>query len=77
MALTKQQKLNFVRELLASMEESITAKLDRIPAEWDGIELRQYIAEIAADNADKCRNHLRGNTKRGRAYRNALAIQNL
>jgi hypothetical protein len=47
--------------------------MDSAPAEWDGVEIRAYIAKQFEDsNADHA---LRGNTTRGRAF-NAELSQN-
>lgn len=38
------QKRYFIDELLNNVRLSLLEKVDSMPADWDGIELRQYIA---------------------------------
>ena len=65
----KEQK-EFVVSLLANIEISIMNKIDDevIPANWDGIELRQYIADRTYRKMDK---------KRAKEYRNTVLVENL
>jgi hypothetical protein len=43
--MTKAEKRKFIRELIGSVQAGVLAQVERMPAEWDGIELRQYIAD--------------------------------
>jgi hypothetical protein len=40
--MNRQEQYNFVRELIGNVEGSILEKLNRIPEDWDGHELRVY-----------------------------------
>jgi len=67
----KEQK-EFVVSLLANIEISVLNKIDdeRIPENWDGIELRQYIA-------DSVTSYRKMDKKRAREYRNTILVENL
>jgi hypothetical protein len=44
MALTRQEKEQFIKDLMGDVQKSMLEKLDRVPEEWDGFELREWIA---------------------------------
>jgi hypothetical protein len=68
---TAAQKRKFVKDLLKSIQEKTTAAIDSVPAEWDEIELREFIrVQLQTDEAAYA---LRGNTARGRAFTATLA----
>lgn len=74
--MTKREKRVFVRELIGSVKKSVLANVDRMPDEWDGIELREYIADKFADSKafSKGRPHLK---RRASDYRNEVLVRNL
>jgi hypothetical protein len=45
MALTKQEKEKFIKDLMGHVQASLLNKLDKVPEEWDGMELRMWIAD--------------------------------
>ena len=66
----KNQK-ELVRELCENLSATVQSKIDdgKIPEEWDGNELRQYISDLVTwHKMDK---------KRAREYRNTVIINNL
>lgn len=72
----KREQRRFVKELCARIENRILdhIKLGRIPAGWDGIELRELIADIAHEQ--RAGKDIMGRTRR-RDYRNIVIINNL
>jgi len=70
--MTLQEKRNFTKELIESIEQKIMDKTGKMPENWDGWELRQYVkdsfAEIVFGNM---------NRKRLKEYRNTVLIENL
>ena len=74
---TNDEKLYFVVDLLGSVQKEILLKIagHEIPDEWDGHELREYIAEKFAD----CRSRLmqEPRSRRRRAYNNEVLTRNL
>lgn len=73
--LIKEQQKAFVRELTDSISQSIIRSIEvgKIPEDWDGIELRQLMADKFKEAA--CSHLMNG--KRGRDYRNHVLIINL
>jgi hypothetical protein len=69
--LTLAQKKKFVKDLLKSVTEDVVKATESMPAEWDGIELRTYIAAKLEDPITTYA--MRGNTARGRAYAAEIA----
>jgi hypothetical protein len=61
-----------VRELLAGLRESLLADLHKVPETWDGIELRQWVADRARAQTSKT---LKG--KRHTEYLADCAVRNL
>lgn len=71
--MTLQEKESFIRELIAAMEKRMLKCVERMPEDWDGVELRQFIADTAQYNIMP--HLLKG--KRKREYENAKMINNL
>lgn len=71
----KSQQATIVSQLLDSLRTDILEAIreGRVPEEWDGIELRQYIADKALENIVCCAMP----RKRLKDYRNALVVRNL
>lgn len=73
--MTKADKKRFARELTQSVLKTVIANVDRMPEEWDGIELRDYIADkFDESRAFKHRPYMR---KRASEYRNEVIVRNL
>lgn len=64
-------KREFVCDLIDTVRDEILGKLDRVPQNWDGHELREYIA----DKFGWQRGNLSPSDKR--EYKNAVLINNL
>jgi hypothetical protein len=49
--MTPQDQGRFIRELAYNILEEVTGKIEqgKIPAAWDGVELRQYLADKFQD----------------------------
>ena len=43
--MTKEQKRAFTNTLIDRVRKGLLAKIDRVPATWDGVELRQWILD--------------------------------
>jgi hypothetical protein len=62
------EKRRFVNELIGSVRTTILKRVAAMPEEWDGHELRRYIADqflIQTTPLDRRREH---------AYRNTIAV---
>lgn len=70
--MTKREQHRFVRDLLTSMHRDIqdAIRTNAIPRSWDGIELREYIAE----KADRSRVPRALVGQRARDYRHLIMI---
>ncbi len=69
--LNEQEKRDFVCELVSEIKADILEKVSRMPLDWDGIELREYIAERFASSRWSM-------TRTRRAsFDNAILTQNL
>lgn len=47
--MTKGDQRRIILEMVASQRRAMLERLPRIPAEWDGIELRQLFADVATE----------------------------
>lgn len=78
--MTNKQKRQFIRELTRAVTRDALAKVPDMPEEWDGVELRRYLADKFEDaTIILARGRVRdtGNTRRLRDYRNAVLERNL
>ena len=50
--MSAEEKHKFIAELVESVSTTVHANVDKMPEEWNGIELRQYLADKFADAAD-------------------------
>lgn len=68
------EKVTFIAELIGNVQDGIIKKTDKLPENWDGIELRWYIADKFADavmgSYDK-------RSKRYKDYENEVLVNNL
>jgi hypothetical protein len=73
--MTRTGQLDFVDSMIDTVKEQITFSFMKLPEEWDGVELRWYIAEkfneIVWDDYKK------KNTKRYKDYHNEMIVKNL
>lgn len=67
------ERIQFIRELTANVTSEIIEKNNRLPDDWNGIELRQYIADKFAASVFKGTMSI----GRMRAYKNTVIINNL
>lgn len=73
----QRRQREFVADLIAHLEHEVIQKIieGKVPLEWDGIELRQYVADRAADaNTVLPRKDMR---RRRMEYRKTVLINNL
>lgn len=71
--MTTAQKQFFIVELIESVKKDLLEKAQYMPEEWDGLELRQYIADQFAGNVfgGNITNH---RSRRYRLYKNEIII---
>ncbi len=71
MALNRTEKRKFVNDLVKSVKEIVLARVSKMPEDWDGHELRQYLADSFAHQTCKMEN------RRLKSYRNDVLVNNL
>ncbi len=71
--MTKTEKQQFVRDLMAGITETILSKIDAMPEVWDGHELRMYILDKTNENIS----WMTPDRKRKRDYKNFVLVNNL
>lgn len=76
--MTAEEQIEFVRQLTDVIAGRCIGNIQagQVPAEWDGHELRRWVADIA----DECvigRNMRDGRTRRMRAYHNTRYVNNI
>lgn len=67
------EKEEFVTSLVDSIKRDIIAAIPKMPDEWDGDELREYIAEKMREGTGS-RLHDRDWRRRLRDYRNSVGV---
>jgi hypothetical protein len=73
MTLSKQEKEQLVKDFIGTVQESLLEKIDRVPEEWDGHELRTWIA----DAFNWQRSRAMEDKKRLKKYKNDVLTNNL
>ena len=73
--MTRTEQLDFIDSMIDTVKEQITFSFMKLPEDWDGVELRWYIAEkfqeiVWGDFKDK-------RTKRYKDYANTVLVDNL
>lgn len=71
--LTKEEKIKFIEDILDTMRESLLKKVDKMPEEWDGYEIRRLIADYAEEKIA----YFEMNKPRLRAYDNTRIVRNI
>jgi hypothetical protein len=79
--MTNEEKRAFIVELIGNVQAEILAKVEAMPDEWDGHELRRFIAD-KFDQANMGllatgRVRSQGSSKRMKSYRDAVLVLNL
>jgi hypothetical protein len=69
--LTAHEKQEFIKDLIGSVQDSILSSVMRMPDDWDGHELRQFIANKFANETTGI------SGKRLKEFRNECLIRNL
>lgn len=78
--MTRDEKENFLNLIIEAVRADIISRVAEMPEEWDGHELRRYIADkFERENGLLAQGQVRSNraTKRLAAYRNIVATRNL
>lgn len=71
--MTKQEKINFINDLLGMAKNDIIKEVEKMPDNWGGVELRQYILNYT-------KNHIawtKMNENQYKEYLNDTIVYNL
>ena len=68
----KEEKVEFIKDIIKTVKKQILSNLDMIPDDWNGIELRQYISDMYSKTIV-----VRMDKKRKRKYNNDVVVRNL
>jgi len=71
--MTANEKKKLIRTLVASVKTDALAAVAKMPEDWDGIELREYLADKFAE----CRFRGTMDKRRTKRYRNEVLVRNL
>lgn len=71
---TRKGKRAFIRTLTTNIRNQILAAIPKMPAEWTGHELREYLATLT--DCERT-NEMKTNRKRRKDYQNVIWTQNL
>lgn len=72
--MTRKEQKQFVTDLTRGIRKTLLERLPRVPEEWDGIELRQWISDVTKNQAVTA-GHLAGS--RQRAYNETIIRKDL
>ncbi len=70
--MNKREKERFIKGLIHNVENHILDKIDQMPKEWDGFELRQLVVDYFQEV-----NWCKMNRKRMKEYKNTVIVENL
>jgi hypothetical protein len=74
--MTPIEKRAFIDELISNVHRDIVDRIPHMPSEWDGHEIRRYIADKFADSAMSLGSD-KSFARRFREYKNEVLVRNL
>lgn len=69
----KENQTRIVNEMCDGLKSHLLERMDKVPEEWDGFELRQWIVDYAQANIS----YAKMQRARMKDYRNTLLVNNL
>lgn len=73
--MTRDEKRQFIADLCTAVSKHAMSKVAEMPEEWDGHELRQYLADEFSREISTLMRAKR--SRRVRQYNNTIAVTNL
>lgn len=70
--MTKGDQIMIVTEILDGLRETVLAKVERVPASWDGYELRLWVSDLVRELY-----MFKLDRQRTRKYNNTRLVENL
>lgn len=71
--MNQQEKIQFILDITDNLRDTLLERVDRIPEEWDGIELRELLMDVAESQFV----YIKMPVSRKRAYNNTVLVRNL
>jgi hypothetical protein len=71
--MNQQEKTEFVLELCDTLRDTLLERVARMPDEWDGIEIRQLMVDLAETQFV----YVKMSPARKKAYKNTVLVNNL
>jgi hypothetical protein len=77
--MTKNEQADFIGDLLHNVAQSLLDKIHsgKVPEEWNGHELRCWVADTIEDSARLSTIRKEPRSRRARDYRNTVLVNNL
>lgn len=72
--MTKDEQKQFIETACETLKENMLKNLNKIPPDWDGMELRWYLQSKANEFVWQSQNEYKG---RHRKYKNHMIVNNL
>lgn len=70
--MTKREKKRLVRDILKGFSKTVDEKIDQLPEDWDGFEIKQWIGDLYMQTYP-----MRMDKKREKEYKNTVLVKNL
>lgn len=71
--MTKEEKQEFIETLCNDLKGFLLSKVDKIPEEWDGVEIRQLMEDAVTQQY----NWTKMPRARKRSYNNEVVVRNI
>lgn len=71
--MTEADKVAFIESICNDLKESLLNRVDSMPEEWDGFELRQLLEDMVSQKY----NWTKMPRARKRSYNNAIVVRNI
>ena len=71
--MNQQEKTQFILDITENLRSTLLEQVDKMPEEWDGVEIRQLLTDLAASKF----NYHPMSRARKRAYKNTVMVNYL
>ena len=71
--MNQQEKTQFILDITTNLQNALLERVDKIPEQWDGIEIRQLLVDVAKRQF----NYRPMSPARKRSYNNTVLVKNL
>lgn len=71
--MNNQEKTKFILDITENLRNLLLERVDKMPEQWDGIELRELLVDVAKSQF----NYRPMSPARKRSYKNTVLVRNL